>query len=148
VTVESRAAIPLRAPLASGYRIVKRIEPLEVARPGVWSVGDRLRVRLEIEAQSDMSWVVVDDPVPAGTSHLGGDAAGAPDDAALDPAFVERSFAGWRGYWTYVPAGRFTAAYTIRLNQAGAFELPPTRVEALYEPALFGEFPNPPVEVQ
>ncbi len=144
VTVESRAALPLRAPVASGYRITKRVAPLEVARPGVWSVGDRLQVQLEIEAQSDASWIAVDDPVPAGASHLGG----MPDDGATEPSFVERSFASWRGYWAYVPAGRFTATYSIRLNQAGTFELPPTRVEALYQPDLFGEFPNPPMEVQ
>ena len=150
VTVETRAAVPLHAPLASGYRITKHIEPLEVAQPGTWHSGDRLRVRLEIEAQSDMSWVVIDDPVPTGASHLGGDAgASAPDDAdALPPDFVERSFASWRAYYGWVPAGRFTAAYTIRLNQPGTFELPPTRVEAMYAPDLFGEAPNATWEVR
>ena len=64
VTVETRAAVPLRQPLASGYRVTRHVEPLEVAEPGTWHRGDRLRVRLEIEAQSDMGWVVVDDPVP------------------------------------------------------------------------------------
>ena len=29
-----------------------------------------MRVRLELEAQSDMTWVVVDDPVPAGAAIL------------------------------------------------------------------------------
>ena len=33
--------------------------------------GDVLRVRLDMEAQSDMSWVVVNDPVPAGATMLG-----------------------------------------------------------------------------
>ncbi len=155
VTVEARGAIPLREPFAGGYRITKHVEPLEVAEAGRWHRGDRLRVRLEIEAQSDMGWVVVDDPVPTGASHLGtglgGDAAGdaAPADPdALEPAFVERSFASWRGYWDWVPAGRFTVTYAIRLNQPGVFELPPTRVEALYAPDLFGESPNPPLEVR
>ena len=30
----------------------------------------------------------------------------------------------------------------MRLNQAGTFQLPPTRVEALYAPEMFGEMPN------
>ena len=30
-----------------------------------------MRVRLDLEAQSDMSWVVVNDPVPAGAAILG-----------------------------------------------------------------------------
>jgi uncharacterized protein YfaS (alpha-2-macroglobulin family) len=156
VTVEARAAIPLREPLASGYRVTKRIDPVEVAEPGTWHRGDRLRVHLEIEAQSDMGWVVVDDPVPTGASHLGtglgGDSGATPSaqdaDESPQPAFVERSFASWRGYYDFVPKGRLVATYDIRLNQPGTFELPPTRVEALYAPELFGETPNPPLEVR
>ncbi len=153
VTVEARAALPLREPFASGYRVTKHVEPLEVAEAGTWHRGDRLRVRLEIEAQSDMGWVVLDDPVPTGASHLGtglgGDSAAQADASEpVVPAFVERSFESWRGYYAYVPKGRFVATYDIRLNQPGTFELPPTRVEALYAPELFGETPNPPLEVR
>ena len=32
--------------------------------------------------------------------------------------------------------------YTLRLNNAGDFALPPTRAEALYAPEMFGELPN------
>ena len=32
--------------------------------------------------------------------------------------------------------------YTVRLNNAGTFGLPPTRVEALYAPSVFGAIPN------
>jgi uncharacterized protein YfaS (alpha-2-macroglobulin family) len=156
VTVEARAAIPLREPLASGYRVTKHIEPLEVAEPGTWHRGDRLRVRLEIDAQSDMGWAVVDDPVPTGASHLGSGLGGDTEAASSvpegsespEPAFVERSFASWRAYYAYVPKGRVVASYDIRLNQPGTFELPPTRVEALYAPELFGETPNSPFEVR
>jgi uncharacterized protein YfaS (alpha-2-macroglobulin family) len=156
VTVESRAAVPLREPLESGYRVARHVEPLEVAERGTWHRGDRLRVRLDIDAQSDMGWVVVDDPVPPGSSHLGTGlgndsqtATGTPDDTdSLSPDFVERSFSGWRGYYSYVPKGRFVVTYAIRLNQPGTFELPPTRVQALYAPELFGETPNEPFEVR
>jgi uncharacterized protein YfaS (alpha-2-macroglobulin family) len=124
-----------------------------VAEAGTWHRGDRLRVRLEVEAQSDMGWVVLDDPVPTGASHLGtglgGDSAAQADTGeSVEPAFVERSFASWRAYYAYVPKGRVVASYDIRLNQPGMFELPPTRVEALYAPELFGETPNPPLEVR
>ena len=37
--------------------------------------------------------------------------------------------------------------YTVRLGQAGVFHLPPSRVEALYAPERFGEWPNAIVEV-
>jgi uncharacterized protein YfaS (alpha-2-macroglobulin family) len=46
-----------------------------------------------------------------------------------------------------VPKGSFTVEYTVRLNQGGRFELPATRVEALYAPEMFGELPNRPFEV-
>ena len=153
----SRAAIPLTAPLSSGYQITKTVTPLESRTPGTLSVGDKLRVRLEIDAQSEMTWVVVDDPVPAGVSHLGTGLArdsqldaGSGDDAdtLLTPAFAERRFDSYRAYYDFVAKGRLVIEYAIRLNQSGRFTLPPTRVEALYAPEMFGEIPNPAIEVQ
>ena len=38
--------------------------------------------------------------------------------------------------------------YTVRLNNVGDFALPPTRVEAMYAPEMFGEAPNPRVKVE
>ena len=43
--------------------------------------------------------------------------------------------------------GSLILEYTMRLNQSGRFNLPPTRVEALYAPEMFGELPNDVVEV-
>ena len=62
--------------------------------------------------------------------------------------YVERAFDGFRAYYDFVPKGRFTVEYTIRPSQAGRFALPPTRVEALYAPEMFGEIPNPAFEVE
>jgi hypothetical protein len=47
-----------------------------------------------------------------------------------------------RAYFEYIARGKFTIEYTMRLNNEGAFNLPQTRVEALYQPEMFGEFPN------
>jgi uncharacterized protein YfaS (alpha-2-macroglobulin family) len=41
-----------------------------------------------------------------------------------------------------VPKGSFVVEYTVRLNNPGTFRLPPTRVEAMYAPEMFGESPN------
>jgi alpha-2-macroglobulin len=155
VTVLTRAAIPLAAPLEAGYRITKRVTPLEPRADGRLRRGDLLRVHLDIEAQTDMTWVVVHDPVPAGASHLG---TGLGRDSQLAtqgerwrgqawPAFEERGFEAYRAYFAWVPKGTFTVEYTIRVNQAGRFALPTTRVEALYAPELFAESPNAAVEV-
>jgi hypothetical protein len=115
-----------------------------------------VRVKLEIEAQSDMTWVVVNDPIPAGSTILG---SGLARDSALLtqdeeakgwtwPVFQERSFEALRSYYEYVPKGKWGLEYTIRLNNQGVFELPPTRVEALYAPEMFGELPNKRMEVK
>ena len=63
------------------------------------------------------------------------------------PAFEERTFDPFRAYYEFVPKGRWTVEYTVRLNNAGHFELPETRVEALYSPEMFGEIPNRGIEV-
>jgi uncharacterized protein YfaS (alpha-2-macroglobulin family) len=147
------AAIPLKEPLSSGYRIRKTVTPVEQRDKSRWSRGDVVRVKLEIEAQSDMTWVAVNDPVPAGTTILG---SGLGRDSAIMtesernrswPVFAERAHDAYRVYYDYVPKGSFTIEYTIRFNNDGTFRLPTSRVEALYAPEMFGEAPNRPVSV-
>lgn len=69
--MQSLAAIPLKWPFSSGYMIKKTLTPMEQKARGKWSRGDVVRVRIEIEAQSGMTWVVVDDPIPAGSTFWG-----------------------------------------------------------------------------
>ncbi len=97
-----------------------------------------------------MGWVVVDDPVPAGASILGGGlgadsallVAGERSEGRVGLAFEERRFDAFRAYYSFVPKGPFVVEYTLRLNNAGTFVMPATRVEALYAPEMFGEMPN------
>ena len=145
VAVQSRAAVPLRDPLFAGFRITRSVTPLEQQVPGHWRRGDTYRVRLEIASQSDMTWVVVSDPLPAGAVALAG--AGSPD-AAVRPLFEERGQDVYRAYFDYVPQGGWRLEYTVRVNNAGEFQLPPTRVEAMYAPDMFGELPNATVTVE
>ncbi|KAK47405.1 alpha-2-macroglobulin [Caballeronia jiangsuensis] len=155
-TIESLAAVALKAPFAAGYRIAKTVTPVDPAVKGVLSRGDIVRVHLDIDAQSDMTWVVVNDPIPAGAtilgSGLGRDSEAATQGEKRDrgawPAFVERGFDGYRAYYNYLPKGKLTVEYTMRLNNPGTFGLPPTRVEALYAPSSFGALPNAPVVVK
>jgi uncharacterized protein YfaS (alpha-2-macroglobulin family) len=149
-TIESLAAVALKAPFAAGYRIVKTVTSIDPVVKGVLSRGDVVRVHLDIDAQSDMTWVVVNDPVPAGATILGS-GLGRDSEAATEgekrpqgawPAFVERGFEGYRAYYDYLPKGKLQVEYTMRLNNVGTFGLPPTRVEALYAPSAFGAMPN------
>jgi uncharacterized protein YfaS (alpha-2-macroglobulin family) len=158
-TIESLAAVPLKTPFAAGYRITKTITPLDPAVKGAYTRGDVVRVHLDIDAQTDMTWVVVNDPVPAGATILGsglgrdseaatrGENSGDNTDRGAWPAFIERGFDGYRAYYDYLPKGKFSVDYTVRLNNVGTFGLPPTRVEALYAPSTFGALPNAPLVV-
>lgn len=156
VSVQSLAAVPLKETLSSGYRIKKTLTPVQQRQSGVWSRGDVVRVRLDMESQADMTWVVVSDPIPAGAVILGG---GLGRDSSLLtkneqptsgswPVFEERSFETYRSYYEYVPKGTWSCEYTVRLNNEGTFNLPPTRVEAMYSPEMFGERPNGTLEVK
>jgi uncharacterized protein YfaS (alpha-2-macroglobulin family) len=154
-TIQSLAAIPLKEPFSSGYRIKRTVSAVEQKTKGQWTRGDVMRVRLDLEAQSDMSWVVVDDPVPAGAAILGTGlgrdsqilASGEKRQGWVWPAYEERKFDSFRAYYRFVPKGKWTVEYTLRLNNAGEFLLPQTRVEALYSPEMFAEIPNAHVTV-
>jgi alpha-2-macroglobulin len=156
LTVQSLAAIPVKRDWSSGYRIKKTLIPIERKNSKTWTAGDILRLRLELEAQTDQTWVVVSDPVPPGATILGKGLARDSQILSRDenrngrvwPVFEERSFEAFRAYYEYVPKGNWTVEYTIRLNQSGTFQLPTTRAEAMYFPEMFGEIPNGILEVR
>lgn len=155
VTLQSIAAIPLKEALSSGYRITRTVTPVQQQVKDQWRRGDVARVTLEVEAQSDMTWVVVEDALPAGATALGrglgGDSSlatqGERREGIVWPAFEERTFTSYRAYYRMVPKGRFVTSYTVRLNNPGVFNLAATRVEAMYAPEMFGELPVPPWSV-
>lgn len=149
LTVQALAAVPLRAPLSAGYSVKRSIIPVtQKAAPG-WTRGDVLRIRLEVDATADMSWVVLSDPLPTGAAVVTGtiDADGERAQGQAWPSYIERSFAAWRAYFAYLPQGHHVFEYTVRLNNAGRFQMPSTRVEAMYAPDRFGETPNVTMEV-
>ncbi|MDN0085308.1 MG2 domain-containing protein [Crenobacter sp. SG2305] len=149
-TVQAEAAVKLRAPRSAGYTVKKTLTPVSQKTAGQYQPGDVVEVTLDVDAQAEMSWVVVDDPIPAGASLLGSglgrDSAIANSGQARDndeADYIERRFSGYRAYYSYVPRGHLKLQYRMRLNNPGSFQLPPTRVEALYAPGVFGQLPNP-----
>jgi hypothetical protein len=156
LSIQTLAAVPLKAPLAAGYRLTRSISAVERKADGLWSRGDVLRVRVEIEAQSDMTWVALNDPVPTGAtllgSGLGRDSAiatgGEKREGSAWLAYEERAQDAFRATWEFMPRGKHVIEYTLRLNSAGQFVLPPSRVEAMYAPDSFGELPNAAMEVR
>ncbi len=156
LAVQALAAVPLTAPVAAGYRLTRTVSPVERKTDGAWTRGDVQRVRIEIDAQIDMTWVALSDPVPAGATVLG---SGLGRDSALATqgekregtamlAYEERGQEAFRASWQFMPRGKHVIEYTLRLNSAGRFGLPPTRVEAMYAPESYGEQPNAALEVK
>ncbi|WP_411884885.1 alpha-2-macroglobulin family protein [Polaromonas sp. YR568] len=156
LTLQSIAAIQLKEPFNAGYQIKKTITPVEQAVKGMYTRGDVIRISLEVNASADMTWVVISDPVPGGATILGGGlgrdseiaTSGEKKTGAGWPAFEERSFEAFRSYYEYLPKGVVKMEYTVRLNNVGDFALPPSRVEAMYAPEMFGEWPNARVKVE
>ena len=149
-TVQSLAAVPLKAPLFAGYTVKRSVTAVSQKAAPAWTRGDVVRVRLEVEAAADMSWVVVSDPLPTGATVVAGTLESEDERQTAEawPSYIERSFAAWRAYYDYLPKGRHVLEYTVRLNNAGRFQMPSTRVEAMYAPDRFGEAPNAGVEVK
>ena len=156
LTLQSIAAVPLKEAFNAGYQIKKTIQPVEQATKGIYTRGDVIRITLEVNASADMTWVAVTDPIPGGATILGGGlgrdsqiaTSGEKKSGAGWPAFEERGFEAFRSYYEYLPKGVMKVQYTVRLNNVGDFALPPSRVEAMYAPEMFGEMPNARVKVE
>jgi alpha-2-macroglobulin len=153
--VSLSAAVPLKQALFAGYRIEKTVSVVSQKNADHLTRGDVVKVRITVDAGVDRNWVVVSDPVPPGATiigNLGGQsallAASASGGEGAQPSYVERGNDAWRGYFEWVPEGRFVVEYAMRLNGSGQFTLPATRVEAMYSPDIRGLVPNAPVKVE
>lgn len=154
-SVHVSAVVPLAQERFTGIRIKKTLTPVEQQVKGQWTRGDVVRVRLELEARSDMQWVVIDDPVAPGATILGSGLGG--DSSMLAqptqwrypmPSYQERARDSLRSYYAQVPGGHWTLEYTLRLNADGRFQLPATHAEAMYQPDVAGDLPNPVMVVE
>ena len=157
-TVLVKAATRAEQAIAHGLAIGKTIAPVAQRVPGRWSEGDIMRVTLHIVSHGDNGWLAINDPIPSGATILGKGLGGESIAAQLAeqqrrtpwmarPSFVERGSDRYRAYYARVGAGEWDLSYTVRLNNAGTFQFPATRVEAMYAPEIFGEAPNAALDV-
>ena len=149
VHLETSSAIPLKSSMNYGYTITKNITGISEKTKGQWSVGDVINVELIVVAGTDQSWVVLRDPIPSGASHqgigLGGESQvlnARGGESSWPSEYEEKSLSNFISYAAYLTSGTYKTNYRFRLNSAGVFKLPPTRVEAMYSPEVFGEMPN------
>jgi uncharacterized protein YfaS (alpha-2-macroglobulin family) len=134
----------------------QELEPGE-ACPKIDSVevGETVRVKLTIIAPSDLYYLVVEDPFPAGTEAVDvqlktTSAVGeAPELRLTDPW----SWDGWGWWWfshtelrdekavlfaTHLPAGTYEYTYLIRAGLPGEYRVLPTTAYEMYFPEVFG----------
>jgi len=171
-TVSVSAAVPITQPLNAGYKMTRSVQVMQARTKGVLTRGDVVRVIINIDASADRNWVVINDPIPAGSTIVGdlggqskmlGDQGSLGDgtdtmvrdsdgklweiQAGAQPAYVERRNDSWRAYFSWLPRGKLTVSYVLRLNTPGRFNLPASRVEAMYSPAIRAQWPNGQVTV-
>ena len=150
----SRAAIPLTAPLSSGYRITKTVTPVEPrdAGPAQRRRPPARPPRGRGAERHDLGGGRRSDPRPAPrtsapawrATRRSHDRRAARDELDHRPASSSAASTPIAPTTTSCRRASRQPSTTIRLNQSGHFELPPTRVEALYAPEMFGEIPNAP----
>nr|MBP7593606.1 hypothetical protein [Chloroflexota bacterium] len=121
------------------------------------AAGQQVRVQLNIQALSDLVYLTIDDPIPAGTE-------------ALDPHLltVSRAYAGEitrtdleseyeYGYWgwwyfdaiqyrddrvqftsDFLPAGTYQYTYYLQALLPGAYQVRPTLAQQTFLPEVYG----------
>ena len=119
-------------------------------------VGDVLQVKLSIVAPTDLYYVRIEDPYPAGadpvdtslktTSQINE----APELNQVSPYSL---YEGWGWWWfthtelrdekavlfaSYLPAGTYEYTYQIRAGLSGAYKVLPSHAEEMYFPEVFG----------
>jgi uncharacterized protein YfaS (alpha-2-macroglobulin family) len=157
-TVQVEAAMNGKEAIAHGLAVSKTITPVQQRVSGRWSEGDVMQVSLHITSHGDNGWLAISDPIPSGATILGKGLGGesalaqkAGEEAKASwwsrPSYIERGSDSYRAYYERVRAGDWTHTYTVRLNNAGTFQFPATRVEAMYAPEIFAEAPNAKLEV-
>ncbi len=121
------------------------------------NLGDTLEVRLTIVAPSDLHYVVVEDPIPAGTEGIDQSLAiasvvgQAPELKRTDR---RNPWSHGYGWWyfshselrddkavlfaTYLPRGTYEYTYYVRASLPGKYRVRPTLASEMYFPEVFG----------
>lgn len=121
------------------------------------SAGELVLVDLVFESAEPRERIVLDDPLPAGlealdydldtTSKANRDAEAAPKDhntswlgTTFRDAKPRREVRDDRvvNYFDSIEPGMYRVHYLARATSIGSFIVPPTRIEAMYEPEVYG----------
>jgi hypothetical protein len=156
-TAHLRADLPVPSlePLNRGI-IVERRYTLGDDPTAITSarVGDLIEVRVTIIAPTDLHYVVIEDPIPAGTEAVNPN-LNTEQQIGTQPAFdlADPLSQGWGWWWfsniefrdeqvrlyaTYLPAGTYEFKYSLRAGLAGTYNVIPTQGYEFYFPEVNG----------
>jgi uncharacterized protein YfaS (alpha-2-macroglobulin family) len=135
VSLQSREAIVLKANDQQGISIEKSIVNLTRGGDTDFKPGDLVEVTIKFKPAAPVYHVSLMDPIPAG-SNIVTDAYG------RSVSYGEKSTRGYSFYFEAVGADWQTLKYQYQINNVGTFNLPPTRIEGLYMPSIYGATPN------
>ena len=141
-------------------------ENTPVAVATTFNAGDLVRVTLSFDLPKERRYVAVTDPVPAGFEPVESWFA----TTARDVVKTEDEDSGnvsWQDWWrrgtfdhverhddkvllfaTRLSEGHHEFSYVVRATTSGSFVTAPARVEAMYEPEIFGRTATTTVEVK
>ncbi|MBL8164613.1 MAG: Ig-like domain-containing protein [Anaerolineae bacterium] len=116
-------------------------------------VGDLVNVRLTIIAPNDLHYVVIEDPIPAGTEGVNPNLS-TEQQIGTEPGLESDPLSyGWGWWWfsniefrdekvvlyaTYLPAGTYEYQYSIRAGLAGVYNVIPATGQEFYFPEVYG----------
>jgi uncharacterized protein YfaS (alpha-2-macroglobulin family) len=107
-------------------------------------LGEVIEVKLTIVAPTDLHYLVVEDPLPAGTEAI--------DSSLATTSIADQPSTGgdWRFthtelrddkavlFATHLPQGAYKYTYRIRASLPGEYRVRPTHAEEMYYPEVFG----------
>ncbi|MCX6145307.1 MAG: Ig-like domain-containing protein [Ignavibacteriales bacterium] len=148
-----------------GLAVLKTISVVDtlLARSSSYPLGSILKVQLTVIANKTRTFIVIDDPLPAGFEAINERfKTTASWDRDIDDEKSE--FQRWWRQFPFsnvelrddrvvlfaddLPAGSHTFTYFVRTTSRGTFSLPSTRAEGMYEPEIFGRTSSQLITIQ
>jgi uncharacterized protein YfaS (alpha-2-macroglobulin family) len=112
--------------------------------------GDEILVVLELEAAQDADYIIVEDPMPAGTQPIEQDRGYAVPGVRLQQPRLHREFRDSHVafFISHLRRGKRTLAYLIRATLPGSYNIMPVRILPMYDPHFAGNSQNAVLNVE
>jgi uncharacterized protein YfaS (alpha-2-macroglobulin family) len=148
-----------------GFKVTKTYKTLNgtVVNSNIFTAGEKYLVEVNVDTKMERSFVILDDPLPAGLKVLNPDFNTTSQYDAQE-TIINRD-REWAGYWgnfyrseiyfdrvqvfaDYLNRGVHTWKYLVIATNAGNFSVPNTMVSEMYNPEVFGRNANRRIQVK